>query len=149
MWGTILLVITLVAVVLAIVWLFRSVATMRRAGYSILTKRVPLAGLPAKTRQQVLRAVRRGEPVAPEHEAEVRRWADFQTKLGGFGWMYFWLAVALISFVLDRGWGPEHVVEAVSSTLLAMLLLVLVGAVLLSRDRAAAKRLLRDTPPPA
>jgi hypothetical protein len=144
MWGIILPFVALVAVVPAVVSYVRVKAAMRRAGYSTTPRRQPLADLPKPVRKQLLRTIRRGEPVPPELQAHAEHWARFILVLARYGWSYVWLGVALIPLLLNA-LNPDPVVTAQFWVLVGCLVALVLVAFMLWRYYVAARRLLSGT----
>jgi hypothetical protein len=144
MWGIILPFVALVAVVPAVVSYVRVKAAMRRAGYSTMPRRQPLADLPKPVRKQLLRTIRRGEPVPPELQAHAEHWARFILVLARYGWSYVWLGVALIPLLLNA-LNPDPVVTAQFWVLVGCLVALVLVAFMLWRYYVAARRLLSGT----
>jgi hypothetical protein len=143
MWGIILLFVALVALVPAIVGYVRVKAAMRRAGYSTMPSRQPLADLPKPVRKQVLRAIQRGEPVPPELQAHAEHWARFILVFARYGWCYLWLGVALGCLLGNAVTDPEPALSAVVWVLVVCLVVLVLAVVMLWQYYSAARRFLR------
>lgn len=145
MWGIVLVLTSLLFFVLGIVHFWLSLAAHRRAGVPVWTVRSALHDLPRPERRKLTRALRRRAAVAPEHREAARRWAGDELLRRGMSWSLTWLGLAAAALL-----AAEALQDGESFwTLLVLVVLIAAIAVLMWGNQVTARRVLRDTPPPA
>jgi hypothetical protein len=149
MWGIVLILVALAGLALSIVSWHKVAVALRQAGYGMFSRRPPLSELPRPVRRQVLRTILRGEPVPPEFQANARNWAGYQVVFGGFGWTYLWLAITIIPPLLLEVVGTDPLARVSFWLMVGCVGLLAFGRLLMWQYHRAARRLLRDTSPPA
>ena len=147
MWGEIAVLAQFACLlVVAVIWVRMAVAH-HRVGMRLFA--LPVAQLPATSRRQLLRAIRRGEDIPAEHRDAALGWARHEVMRRGVCWsnlvMVGFLTCALRAAAGHSDWRS---VAAFWSAIAAMPLLVWGGGYLW-RDQLAAARLLRGTSRPA
>jgi hypothetical protein len=149
MWGIVLILTGVFFLVLALVHIWLSFAAIRGAGVAWLNLRTPLHDLPKPERQKLLHSLRRRQSVAPEHRDAARRWAGQELLRRGLCWAFVWLTAACAALLSVSAVDPGASSPFEFWTFLVLTCLCAVFGLVMWGNQVTARRVLRDTTPPA